>query len=107
MTDPARTEVMVGRVVGVLTGLLAIVTLLNQQASIYRVTRAVFSVAGFAPDDWLLIVIWGNVVTTVGARYVFCYVVGSLLGVVYDRTDLFWIESPFRRVLSESLNCSS
>jgi hypothetical protein len=90
--DPARTGVYAGRVVGVLTTGLAVVSLLRVESSVY---------AGFAPlleavgvPLPLPALFWGNVVIAALSRYAVCYVVGSLIGVLYD-----WLEESSPAVL--------
>lgn len=86
--DPARTGVHAGRVVGVLTAALAAVSLLSVQDTYYRTFTPLMRVVGL--DAWIPVwtVFWGLIIAVV-ARYSATYIVGSLVGVVYD-----WMNRP-------------
>lgn len=84
-TDPARTGVQAGRVVGVCTAGLAVASLVRPEASLYRGTRALLALVGIDSAGLAWAVVAGNALLAVVARYTLCYVVGSLVGVVYDR----------------------
>lgn len=87
--DPARTGVKAGRVVGVLTAGLAAWSLLSVQDSYYATTDVFLDVVGIAAWVPVWTVFWGNVAFAVVARYSITYIVGSLVGVVYD-----WLDRP-------------
>jgi hypothetical protein len=88
-TKPGTAGVIAGRVVGALTVLLTVAILLTHQEGFYRAVRAVL--AGFESDFdvpvWVLF--WADVGFVALSRYVFCYVLGSLLGVGYE-----WLDRP-------------
>lgn len=87
--DPARTGVHAGRVVGVLTAGLAAVSLFAVQETYYQSFEPLMQVFGL--DTWIPLwtVFWGNLLIAVVARYSVTYIVGSLIGVVYD-----WMDRP-------------
>jgi len=87
--DPARTGVTAGRVVGVLTAGLAVATLLDARGTFREATTLLLGAVGIEPGLSVTALFWGNVALAVVARYAFCYVVGSLIGVVYD-----WLDDP-------------
>lgn len=84
--DPARAGVKAGRVVGLLTAALAVVSLVEVQGSYYEDMTVILSVFGVDGLP-ISVLFWGNALLTAVARYTLGYVVGSLLGVVYD-----WLE---------------
>lgn len=92
--DPARTGVKAGRVVGVLTAGLAVVSLLSVRGTYYAQLAVLLDAAGAGgvPVAWLF---WGNAALSAAARYAVCYVVGSLVGVAYD-----WLDRPSLAVLA-------
>ena len=69
--DPARTGVYAGRVVGVLTAILAVASLLSVRGAFVGRLRTVVDLVGIDPR--------GSI-----AAYFWLYVVGSLIGVLYD-----------------------
>jgi len=85
--DPARTGVKAGRVVGLLTAGLAVVTLVADRGTFREATTLLFDLAGVQPGLSVTVLFWSNVALAAVARYSACYVVGSLLGVVYDWLD--------------------
>lgn len=86
-TDPARTGVKAGRVVGVLTAALAVTSLIRVQGSYYEAVTTVFRLLGIAPRGSVAALFWGTVFLTAATRYVLGYVVGSLVGVLCDWLD--------------------
>ncbi len=86
-TEPGSAGVVAGRVVGALTVVLTVAITLTHQETFYRAVRAI--VAGFESDIgvpvWVLF--WVDVAFVALARYTFCYVLGSLLGVGYETLD--------------------
>ena len=94
-TDPARTGVTVGRVIGLLTATIAVISLLRTQGSYYEHMASIFTQVGVEPWLPIPILFWGNIVLTISARYVLGYVVGSLVGVIYD-----WLNRPSLLVLT-------
>lgn len=92
--DPARAGVKAGRVVGLLTATLAVVSLVRIQGSFYEGVAAILGLFGIESDLSVSALFWGNVILAASARYVIGYVVGSLIGVLYD-----WLDSPSLPVL--------
>ncbi len=86
--DPARAGVTAGRVVGLLTALLVVASLLRTQASFYAVAEELLGPMGLG-DRAATLWFWTNVAFGALARYSVCYVAGSLVGVVYD-----WLDRP-------------
>ncbi len=82
--DPARTGVKVGRVVGILTAGLAVARLLSVQAEYFRGFSLFLELLGVEPGLSVTVLFWGNALVIAGARYGLSYVLGSLIGVVYD-----------------------
>lgn len=94
--DPARDGVKAGRVVGLLTAMLAVVGMLARQGTFYEGMTAMLALFeidsgffGIDPSTWIAVLFWGNAIFAAVARYAICYVIGSLIGVVYD-----WLERP-------------
>jgi hypothetical protein len=87
--DPGRTGVVAGRVVGVLTALVAIVSLIQGRETFYALAPALLEAIGVESGLGVTALFWGNVLVTVTARYALCYVVGSLVGLAYD-----WLDRP-------------
>jgi hypothetical protein len=86
--DPAKAGVKAGRVVGTVTAVLAVAALLGVQHTYYEQITVLLGVVG-ADAVPVAAVFWGNVALAALARYTIGYVVGSLLGVVYD-----WLDRP-------------
>lgn len=86
--DPTRAGVKAGRVVGVLTAAIAVVSLAKVRGSFYEEMTTLLGLFGI---DWLPVsaLFWWNVVLAALARYTIGYVVGSLIGVLYD-----WLDHP-------------
>jgi hypothetical protein len=82
-SDPGRAGVRAGRIVGVLTAALVVVTLTRRQESFYQFGTAAIEALGveFVP---VAAVFWLNAGLAAVSRYGFTYVVGSLVGVLYD-----------------------
>ncbi|MDF9748236.1 hypothetical protein [Natrinema salsiterrestre] len=93
-TDPARTGVKAGRVVGLLTAVFAVISLIRVQGSYYENVATVFTLLGIESQFSVTVLFWGNVLLTASARYVIGYVVGSLIGVLYD-----WLDRPSLLIL--------
>lgn len=93
-TDPGRTGVKAGRVVGLLTATLAVISLLRVQGSYYENLATVFTLLGIEAQFSVAVLFWGNALLTASARYVLGYVVGSLIGVLYD-----WLDRPSLLIL--------
>ncbi|UPM42928.1 hypothetical protein [Halocatena salina] len=91
--DPARAGVKAGRLVGLLTGVLAVVSLLEIQGTYYGEMTAILGLFGI---DWFPVsaLFWWNALLTIIARYTLGYVTGSLIGVLYD-----WLDHPSCSVL--------
>ncbi|QLG49636.1 hypothetical protein [Natrinema halophilum] len=87
--DPARAGVRAGRIVGLLTAGLAVVSLVRFQGSFYADATALLGLIGIESGRSVVALFWWNVVVAAIARYTIGYVVGSLVGVLYD-----WLEHP-------------
>jgi len=92
--DAGRTGVRAGRLVGLLTAALAVVTLYTTRGSFYEGFGTVLAAAGVESSLSVRALFWGNVVGAAIARYSACYVVGSLIGVLYE-----WLDRPPATVL--------
>jgi len=93
-SDPGRAGVKAGRVVGLLTAALSVGSLLHVQDTFYRSIAPLLRSFGVDPDTWVAVAFWGNALFAASARYVIGYVVGSLIGVLYD-----WLDRPSLPVL--------
>lgn len=87
--DPGSVGVKAGRVVGFLTAIIAVVTLVSSQSALSAVTRALLSVFEIEAAVYVRVWFWVTVIVAVLTRYSLGYVVGSLIGVLYD-----WINRP-------------
>ncbi len=87
--DPARTGVKAGRVVGLLTAVVAVMTLLRGRSSFWEATAMLLDLVGIDAGLPVAALLVANAAVTAVARYTVCYVVGSLVGVVYD-----WLDRP-------------
>ena len=85
--DPARAGVKAGRVVGLLTALLVVVTLLSREETFYAFTEELLDAFDQESELAVTALFWVNVGTAAVGRYGVSYVVGSLVGVVYDWVD--------------------
>ena len=85
--DPGRTGVRAGRVVGVLTALLAVASLVQSRGSYQQAVETIAALFGVDLGLSVTALFWANVVLAAIARYTLCYVVGSLVGVAYDWLD--------------------
>ena len=82
--DPARTGVYAGRVVGMLTAILAVASLLSVRGAFVGRLRTVVDLVGIDPRGSISAYFWLYVAGVAVGRYGLCYVVGSLIGVLYD-----------------------
>lgn len=87
--DPARAGVKAGRVVGVLTAAIAVVSLAEVRGSFYEEMTTLLALFGIDVGLSVSALFWWNVVLAALARYTIGYVVGSLIGVLYD-----WLDHP-------------
>lgn len=92
--DAGRTGVRAGRLVGVLTAALAVATLYTTRGSFYEGFGTILAAAGVESSLSVRALFWSNVVGAALARYSLCYVVGSLIGVLYE-----WLDRPPATVL--------
>jgi hypothetical protein len=86
--DPGRAGVTAGRLVGVLTGAIAAVSLIRDQSVFYQSLEQVIDLLGLGGLP-VSVLFWANVGLAFGTRYGITYVVGSLVGVLYD-----WLDRP-------------
>jgi hypothetical protein len=87
--DPARTGVKAGRVVGLLTALLVVASLFSVQDAFLGGLESVVGLVGIDPGSAIDAYFYLYVALAALARYAISYVVGSLVGVVYD-----WLDHP-------------
>lgn len=93
--EPARTGVKAGRVVGLLTAILVVVSLLRVQDAFVGRLETIVGLAGIDPGPSIPVYFYLYLAGAATGRYALCYVVGSLIGVVYD-----WLEQPSLGVLA-------
>lgn len=93
--DPARTGVRAGRVVGVLTAGIVVAGLLTGQSVFLERLSTTLQVVDVDPRGSTTPVFALYVAGVALARYALCYVLGSLVGVVYD-----WLDRPSIAVLA-------
>lgn len=93
--DPAHAGVKAGRVVGVLTAVLVVVSLLRVQAEFVGRLETVVELVGIDPGPSITVYFYLYTASAAVGRYALCYIVGSLLGVVYD-----WLDTPSIAVLA-------
>lgn len=87
--DPARTGVKAGRVVGLLTAAIAVVALWRGRGSFAQSVALLLGFVGAESALPVAALFWGNAVVAAVTRYTVCYVVGSLVGVLYG-----WLDRP-------------
>jgi len=93
--DAGRAGVRAGRIVGVLTAALAVATLYATRGSFYEGFGQVFAALGVESSLSVRALFWSNAGAAAIARYSLCYVVGSLIGVLYE-----WLDRPPATVLA-------
>jgi len=93
--DPARTGVKAGRVVGLLTALLVVASLFRVQSGFIGRLESMVQLIGLDPGPSVSVYFYLYVGGAALGRYALCYIVGSLVGVVYD-----WLDSPSVVVLA-------
>lgn len=86
-TDPGRTGVKAGRVVGLLTAALLVASLFRVQGEFVGRIESLVALLPFDPGPSVSVYFYFYVISAAVARYGICYLVGSLIGVVYDRLD--------------------
>ncbi|MFW6449201.1 MAG: hypothetical protein ACOC0X_06630 [Halobacteriota archaeon] len=89
MVDPARTGVRAGRVVGLLTATLAVATVAFGWSGAYDALRWLLEILGIDALAPVRVLLWLHLGLVAITRYVTAYVLGSLIGVVYD-----WLDEP-------------
>lgn len=93
--DPARAGTKAGRVVGVVTAAIVVVSLLSVQESFIDRLEATIRLVGADPRGSIALYFYLAVSGAAVARYALCYVVGSLIGVIYD-----WLDRPSMAVVA-------
>jgi len=83
--DPARAGTRAGRAVGLLTAGVVVVSLLDSREHLAWPLEAAAGFAGLGLPGPLGLSLGLSIVGAALGRYALCYVVGSLLGVVYDQ----------------------
>ncbi len=84
--DPGRAGVKAGRVVGLLTATLAVLTVWQGWSAF---SEGVAVGLGLEPGLPATALFWGSAAVVAVTRYTFCYVVGSLVGILYE-----WLDRP-------------
>ncbi|MFC7071679.1 hypothetical protein ACFQJ7_09540 [Halovenus rubra] len=92
--DPAHAGVKAGRVVGLLTALLVVVSLFSVQDSFVGRLESVVQLTGIDPGPSISAYFYLYVGSAALWRYAVGYIAGSLVGVVYD-----WLDTPSVAVL--------
>jgi hypothetical protein len=87
-SDPGRAGVVAGRLVGIITGAIAAASLIRDQSVFYGSLGGMLELVGVGGLP-VSVLFWANVGFAVLARYGVTYVVGSLVGVLYD-----WLGRP-------------
>ena len=87
--DPARAGFRAGRLVGVLTAVLVVVSLLRVQGQFVGRLESVVRFTGLDPGASVSVYFYLYVAGAALGRYALSYVVGALIGVVYD-----WLDRP-------------
>mgnify|MGYP000563184205 CR=1 FL=1 len=82
-TDPGRTGVKAGRLVGIATGGLAVLSLFRVEDTVYALFGVLLDAVGLAALP-VAVVFWANAALAAAGRYSFTVVVASLVGVGYD-----------------------
>lgn len=85
--DPAHAGVKAGRVVGVLTAMLVVVSLFSVQHSFVGRLESVVELTGIDPGPSISVYFYLYVGSAALGRYALGYIAGSLIGVVYDWLD--------------------
>jgi len=93
--DPARAGFRAGRVVGVLTAVLVVASLLRVREPFVGRLESVARFTGFGLDGPISVYFYLYVAGAALGRYALGYVVGALIGVVYD-----WLDRPSVVVLA-------
>ncbi|SDJ84142.1 hypothetical protein SAMN05216226_11049 [Halovenus aranensis] len=93
--DPAHAGVKAGRVVGLLTALLVVISLFRVQESFVGRLVSLIELTGIDPGPSVTVYFYLYVGGAALGRYALCYIVGSLIGVVYD-----WLDDPPVAVLA-------
>lgn len=93
--DPARTGVKAGRVVGLLTAAVTVAHLVRAPDPFREALTTLSALLGVESTLAVSVAFWGSILLAASARYALCYVVGSLVGVVYD-----WLDRPPLSVLT-------
>lgn len=83
--DPARAGTRAGRAVGLLTAGVVVVSLLDSREHLAWQLETAAGLAGLSLPGPLGLYLGLSIASVALGRYALCYVVGSLLGVVYDQ----------------------
>jgi len=86
-SDPGRAGVKAGRLVGVLTAAITVASLVRTRGSFYGGMTLLVEFSGLDPVLPVSVLFWGTALFAAVARYGIGYVVGSLVGVLYDFLD--------------------
>jgi hypothetical protein len=93
--DPSRAGFRAGRLVGVVTAVLVVVSLLRVQESFVGRLESIARFTGFGLDGPISVYFYLYVAGAALGRYALSYVLGALIGVVYD-----WLDRPSVVVLA-------
>ena len=83
--DPARAGTRAGRVIGLLTAGVVVVSLLDSRGRLAWQVETAAGLVGLGLPGPLWPYVGLSIASAAFGRYALCYVVGSLLGVVYDQ----------------------
>ena len=93
--DPAKPGFKSGRLVGVLTAVLVVVSLVRVQEGFVGRLESVVRLVGIDPRGSVSVYFYVYAAGAAAGRYVLSYLVGALIGVVYD-----WLDRPSVAVLT-------
>lgn len=93
--DPAKPGFKSGRLVGVLTAVLVVVSLVRVQEGFVGRLESVVRLVGIDPGGSVSVYFYVYTASAAASRYVLSYIVGALIGVVYD-----WLDRPSVAVLA-------
>jgi hypothetical protein len=93
--DPAKPGFKSGRLVGVLTAALVVLSLLRVQEGFVGRLESVVRLVGIEPRGTVSVYFYLYIASAAVGRYVLSYTIGALIGVAYD-----WLDRPSVAVLA-------